>query len=46
MPKFRPVRSDRKKTATASRARQIGCVVWLALAFALIMWLFYAILRS
>ncbi len=45
MPKWRPARSGRKKTKV-SRARQVGCIVWLIVAMALVMWLFYAVIRS
>jgi len=44
MSKWKPARG-RKKTAT-SRARQIGCFVWLGLAMFLVMWLFYLVIRS
>ena len=42
MSKWKPAKKGPKKT-DISRARQIGCVVWLALAMALVLWLFYAI---
>jgi hypothetical protein len=29
-----------------SRARQIGCIVWLVLAMSLVMWLFYAVFAA
>ena len=44
MPKFRPARG--RKKPEASRARQIGCILWLVLAMGFVMWLFYAILKS
>ena len=45
MPKFRPARG-KKKSETTSRARQVGCIFWLIMAMALVMWLFYAILKG
>jgi hypothetical protein len=41
MPKWKPARA-KPKNKEMSRARQIGCIVWLVLAMALVMWLFYA----
>jgi hypothetical protein len=42
MSKWKPARKGPKKTGV-SRARQIGCIVWLALALLLVLWLFWAI---
>jgi hypothetical protein len=42
MGKWKPAKGGRKPQA-ASRARQIGCIVWLVMAMALVMWLFYAV---
>jgi len=44
MPKWKAAQG-RKKTQT-SRARQIGCIFWLALALVLVMWLFYAVMKG
>lgn len=47
MPKWKAVRKDRKKPdKTATRARSIGCIFWLVVAMAFVMWLFWAIFRS
>lgn len=40
MSRFKPVRPGKK--TKPSRARQIGCIVWLVAAMGLVMWLFYA----
>jgi hypothetical protein len=42
MGKWKPIRKDKKKS-DISRARQIGCIVWLVLAMGMVLWLFYAI---
>ena len=42
MAKFRPA-GTHKKTAP-SRARQIGCIVWLVMAMGLVLWLFWAVI--
>jgi hypothetical protein len=46
MSKWRPSRGRKGKTSELSRARQIGCIVWLVLAMALVMWLFYAVFAA
>ncbi len=45
MARWKPAGSGRKKAATASRARQIGCIVWLVMAMALVLWLFWSVVR-
>ena len=45
MSKWKPARG-RKKTEKVSCARQIGCIVWLVAAMLLVIWLFYALVRS
>ncbi len=45
MPKWKPARKGGTKKSEISRARQIGCIVWLVLALLLILWLFYAVFR-
>ncbi len=42
MAKWRPAGTHKKPTT--SRGRQIGCIVWLVVAMALIMWLFWAVI--
>ena len=44
MPKWRP--AGKRKKPEQNRARQYGCIFWLVMAMALVMWLFYAIIRS
>ena len=46
MSKWRPSRGRSAKTSQMSRARQIGCIVWLVLAMSLVMWLFYAVFAA
>jgi hypothetical protein len=41
MAKWKAAR-PRARIQRASRARQIGCIVWLVLAMGGVMWLFYA----
>jgi hypothetical protein len=43
MSKWKPVKKGGPKKNDISRARQVGCVVWLALAMGMVLWLFYAI---
>ena len=45
MPKWKPVRKGAPKKSEMSRARQIGCIVWLVLALFLLLWLFYAVFK-
>ena len=45
MSKWKPAKAHGRRKDEISRARQIGCIVWLALALLLVMWLFYAIIR-
>ena len=44
MSRWKPAKG-RSKKPEASRARQIGCIFWLVMAMAIVMWLFYAILK-
>ncbi len=44
MSKLRPVRAGRKKPE-GTRARQVGCIVWLVVALVFVLYLFYALLR-
>ena len=44
MPKWKPAKGKKKRET--NRARQIGCIFWLLMAMALVMWLFYAVLRG
>ena len=43
MPKWKPARGVKK--TKPSRVRQIGCIVWLAMAMAFVMWLFWAVVK-
>lgn len=44
MARWKAVRPGKKDKP--SRARQVGCIVWLVLAMGLVMWLFYAVVSS
>jgi hypothetical protein len=44
MARWKPARG--RKKPEVSRARQIGCIIWLALVMVLVMLLFYAIVKS
>ncbi|HZS52415.1 MAG TPA: hypothetical protein VFA54_16210 [Bryobacterales bacterium] len=44
MAKWRP--AGTRKKPESNRARQIGCIFWLVVAMAFVMWLFYAMIKS
>jgi hypothetical protein len=46
MPKWKAARPGAAKKQQISKARQVGCIVWLVLAMAMVMWLFYAVFSA